>query len=102
MDHAADEERGVGHAAGDDHIRTRRQRLDHRVRAEIGIGRDEAVSEFANQLAAFHKGQVRSGADDIEHIVAEHRRDLEPDKPSSLAISASVAPQPAGSPRPCS
>ena len=72
--HRSDEERGIGDAPGDDHLRAACQRRQQRLRAQISVGRDDRIV-LAQRAAGFQCGlaQVERGKD----VVSGHRGDAQ-------------------------
>ena len=80
MDHRRQKQRRIGRAAGDDDIGACCQRLRHRLGAEIGIGRQQAVAELLDGAVEFHDRQIAVLAG-IEHVVADDGGDLQRRQP---------------------
>ena len=88
-------QRRVGHPAGDDDVRALRQRVRHRLRAEIGIGRQDAFAQRRHRQAGV-VDQVVAGSQRVEHVVAGDGGDLQPGEPSERAMSRTLAAAAAG------
>ena len=70
MMHRGGEEQGrVGHATGDDHVGAGLQRRDHRVGAEIGVGRHDAIPDAVEGGAGLVQGEPPLRQDHLGHFV---------------------------------
>ena len=57
----ADEQRRIGGAPGDDDVGASRQRLDDRLGADVGVGRDEPIAERRDRLAGLGDRELAAG-----------------------------------------
>ena len=69
VDQRCQEHRRVGGTAGDHDVGAARQRLDDRPGAEIGVGRDQPVTQRAHRLPGLVQAVV-AGAHRVEDVVA--------------------------------
>ncbi len=68
--HGRQEQRGVGHAPGDDHVGARLQRGQQGVAADVGVGAHQRQAHRLHRAARLGQGGVR--ADQPRHLVALH------------------------------
>ena len=77
----AERDAGVGDASADDDVGLETQRLAHRQRAEVGVGRHEALGNRIDGLARLHVAEVDAGGaqlgDAQEDVVAQHDGDAQ-------------------------
>ncbi len=81
MDHGRERERGIGRAARDDDVRSRRQRLRQRESADVGVGALDAIANFGQRLAGIHIAHFVALGQELveagEDVVAEHDGDFQ-------------------------
>jgi hypothetical protein len=70
MDHRRQKQRRIRRPPGDHDIGAAVQSLGDRLRAEIGIGRQQPVAELFDRSLEFHNGEVTILAG-LEHVVAD-------------------------------
>src|SRR5476651_808361 len=81
MDHGGQRERGIGRAAGDDHICARGQSLSQRECADIGVGAEDAIANGGDGFAGIHIAHFVTLGNELiearEDIVAQYHRHLQ-------------------------
>ena len=72
VQHRTEEQRGIGHAPGDDHIGAGGEAPRHHIGAEIGIGRCHARQQQFQWRAVFHQRQFGMRAHHVGDFIARH------------------------------
>ena len=74
VQHRPDEQRRVGDAAGHRHRRPGRQRVAHRVGAEIGVRRRHPRQDRLQRLPRLQRPQPAPRRDQVAYVVAQQHR----------------------------